>query len=151
MNTLRIYIDTSVVGGCFDKDYSDASRGIFRMAKQGIAILIISPILQDELINAPGEVKNVLMDMPVSCMEPVLLTDEVIELSQAYLDDDVVGPKHRNDTLHVAMATVARADVIVSWNFKHIVHMEKIRGFNAVNLKQGYLPIEIRSPLEVVT
>ena len=50
----------------------------------------------------------------------------------------------------MALATIAKADMIVSWNFRHIVHYDKIRGFNAVNLREGYLPIDIRSPLEVV-
>ena len=121
------------------------------MAERDEAILLVSPILQDELINAPAIVKAKLLEMPGSVLEPVFINDEVIDLSQAYLEARIVGLKHRNDTLHVAMATVARADVIVSWNFRHIVHMEKIRGFNAVNLKQGYLPMEIRSPMEVVS
>jgi len=61
-----------------------------------------------------------------------------------------VGLACGNDALHVALAVVARADMIVSWNFKHIVHFDKMRGFNAVNLKEGYAQLMILSPLEVV-
>ncbi len=62
----------------------------------------------------------------------------------------IVGKRYTTDAFHVALATVAGADVIVSWNCKHIVHLEKIRGFNAVNLLNGFANIEIRTPEEVV-
>ena len=78
------------------------------------------------------------------------MSGEAVQLRDAYLEAEVVGGTHGNDAYHVALATVARADLIVSWNFKHIVHFDKIRGFNAVNLREGYLPMEIRSPREVV-
>jgi hypothetical protein len=71
-------------------------------------------------------------------------------LRDAYLAAGVVGAASENDAHHVALAAVARADLIVSWNFKHIVHVDKIRRFNAVNLIEGYGMIDIRSPLEVV-
>ena len=59
-------------------------------------------------------------------------------------------PKSAADAEHIAAATVAGVDLMVSWNFKHIVHFDKIRGFEAVNLLQGYKPIRIHSPREVV-
>ena len=71
-------------------------------------------------------------------------------LRDRYLAAGVVGPASVDDAHHVALATIAHADLIVSWNFKHIVHFEKIRGFNAVNLREGYQTIEIHSPKEVV-
>ena len=78
------------------------------------------------------------------------MTAESEQLRDAYLAAGVVGPAAMNDAHHVALATVARADLIVSWNFRHIVHVEKIRRFNAVNLMEGYVTIDIRSPREVV-
>ena len=71
-------------------------------------------------------------------------------MRDAYVGAQVVGPSSRNDAHHVALATLARADLIVSWNFKHIVHIDRIRRFNAVNLMEGHPTIEIRSPREVV-
>jgi hypothetical protein len=56
-----------------------------------------------------------------------------------------------DDALHVALATVTRCDKIVSWNFRHIVHSDKIRYYHAVNLMQGYDLIEIFSPKEVIS
>ena len=150
MNILRLYIDTSVVGGCHDPEFTKPSRDVFSFARSRKAVLLISDLLVDELRLAPVEVQQELRDLPSWAMEPISVSVEAIALKDAYLAAGVVSHGHTNDALHVALATVTRADTIVSWNFKHIVHLEKIRGFNAVNLREGYLPIEIRSPLEVV-
>jgi hypothetical protein len=71
-------------------------------------------------------------------------------LRDAYLRAEVLGGGSEKDAHHVALATVAKADIIVSWNFRHIVHFDKIRGFQSVNLREGYAALEIRSPKEVV-
>jgi len=75
---------------------------------------------------------------------------EAERLQDLYLAASVVGPASANDAMHVALAVVSRADMIVSWNFKHIVHYDKMRGFNAVNVREGYGQLMILSPLEVV-
>jgi len=75
----------------------------------------------------------------------------VIHLNPAPRDPCRISPRHANDAHHIALATVALADLVVSWNFKHIVHWDRIRLFNAVNLREGYSPIDIRSPREVVS
>ena len=83
-------------------------------------------------------------------MEYVPETQEARSLRDCYVAAGIVGPAQVNDALHVAQTTVARADVIASWNFKHIVHYDKIRLFNAVNLREGYSLVDIRSPMEIV-
>jgi len=150
MKKLRIYIDTSVVGGCLDDEFKGESLKLLDMVKSGNAIFILSGLLAREIESAPKAVQDVLSGIPASNSDGIALNKEAEDLRDAYLAAGVVGMSQKNDALHVALATVARADMIVSWNFKHIVHYDKIRGFNAVNLKEGYLPIEIRSPLEVV-
>jgi hypothetical protein len=65
-----------------------------------------------------------------------------------YIEENVVGKTSRADCQHIAMATIYRADVLVSWNFKHIVNLERIRGYNSVNLRAGYQMTEIRTPKE---
>lgn len=149
MKRLRIYVDTSVVGGCHDEEFREPSTQLLDMARSGEVTFLVSDLLVTELENAPEEVRATLSGLPASSVEAVDVDGEATELRSAYMAAEVVGPKHENDALHVALATVARADMIVSWNFRHIVHFDKIRGFNAVNLKEGYLPIEIHSPLEV--
>jgi len=146
----RIYPDTSVIGGCVDEEFREHSRRLMDMVREGGAVLLVSDLLLEELARAPEEVKNVLAVLPPSSLENVSFSQEAVNLRNAYLEAGVVGADHQNDAYHVALAAVARADLIVSWNFRHIVHLDKIRGFNAVNLREGYLPMEIRSPLEVV-
>ena len=150
MKQLRIYVDTSVVGGCLDDEFSADSLALMAMARKGEVRLLISRVLADELELAPEEVQNVLSDMPTESLESIEPSVEAKQLRDAYLAAGVVGESQSTDAHHVALATVERADMIVSWNFRHIVHFDKMRGFNAVNLREGYLPIEIHSPKEVV-
>lgn len=71
-------------------------------------------------------------------------------MAEAYLSEGVITKKSRVDAQHIATATTNRVDVLVSWNFKHIVNLERIHGYNSVNLKLGYPMIEIRTPTEVL-
>ena len=146
----RIYVDTSVIGGCCDAEFAEASCRLIEMVKRGDVVLLISALLAEELEDAPPEVKTILGGLPTQGLEFVSASVESRALRDAYLAAAVVGPTHADDAHHVALASLARADMIVSWNFKHIVHFDKIRGFNAVNLREGYPPIAIYSPLEVV-
>jgi len=150
MKKLRIYIDTSVIGGCFDKEFTEESNALIQMAENGEIILLISDLLLAEIELAPPKVANYLDTLHVSCIERFNTSEEAFLLRDNYLKAKVVGPASNNDALHVANATVVKADMIVSWNFKHIVHYDKIREFNAVNLKEGYNMIAIYSPKEVV-
>ena len=150
MRKQRVYIDTSVVGGCFDAKFASESLALFEMARAGIVVFVISDLLLDELLNAPREVQALLADLPGYAYEVVESSFESEALRDSYIDANVVGRASRNDAHHVAIASVERVDMIVSWNFKHIVHLDKIRGFNAVNLQQGYPLVEIRSPKEIV-
>jgi predicted nucleic acid-binding protein len=150
MHKQRIYIDTSVIGGCCDDEFAKESRTLFEMACAGTVTLLISDLLIRELAGAPAVVRQVLEASPEDAFELVTVTEEVEFLRDCYMEAAILGDAARNDALHIATATVYRADLVVSWNFRHIVHVEKIRRFNAVNLVQGYQPIDIRSPKEVI-
>ena len=150
MKRLRVYIDTSVVGGCLDEEFATQSRALMDMVVRGEIILIVSDLLLDELASAPDDVQQVLAALPAEATEVLVRNEESEQLRDAYLADNVVGESATEDAHHVALATVGRADLIVSWNFRHIVHLDKIRAFNAVNIRQGYGLLEIRSPREVV-
>ncbi|NDI17948.1 MAG: PIN domain-containing protein [Verrucomicrobia bacterium] len=150
MKTIRIYVDTSIIGGCCDDEFADASWRLIRMVQNGKIVLMISALLADELENAPSSVKAILDDLPRQSLEFVDESSESRRLRNCYLAAKIVGPAHSTDAHHVALATVSYADLIVSWNFKHIVHYDKIRGFNAINLREGYPPIAIHSPFEVI-
>jgi len=150
MKRLRIYIDTSVIGGCLDEEFAEPSRALLDMARHGEAVLLVSDVLADELVEAPRSVQEVFDALPDESLERIAAADQEQALQQQYLEAGVVTEKAENDALHVAIATVAHADMIVSWNFKHIVNFQRMRGYNAVNLREGYSPIEIHSPWEVI-
>jgi hypothetical protein len=147
---LRVYADTSVFGGCLDPEFDLASLQFFREVRAGRFFLVISAVVTRELIEAPEEVRQVLAQIPVDQVEEIEIDDEVTALRNAYLSAGVVGPASEADAEHIAAATVAEVDLVVSWNFKHIVHFDKIRGFNEVNKLKGYRVLEIHSPMEVI-
>ncbi|RJP25130.1 MAG: PIN domain-containing protein [Candidatus Omnitrophota bacterium] len=150
MKRLRIYVDTSVIGGCFDEEFAEFSLKFMEQVRSGQIILIVSNILMDELELAPSNVKEVIREMSPEFMESVEISMETESLRDAYYRAGIVGEHLINDAHHVAVATVAQADLIVSWNFKHIVHVDKIRKYNSINLQEGYGSIEIRTPREVI-
>ena len=146
----RIYIDTSVIGGCLDKEYDKASKQLWNEFRTGKKVALASDLLLLELEEAPAQVRRLLNDLPANSIEYISLDEEAIALANAYLRDGAVAESSLSDARHIAIATIARADILVSWNFKHIVNLNRIRRFNAVNLKLGYPTIEIRSPSEVL-
>ncbi|MDZ4860147.1 MAG: PIN domain-containing protein [Candidatus Hydrogenedentes bacterium] len=150
MRRLRLYIDTSVIGGCLDNEFRIDSEAILDMAKDGRIILVVSNIMLRELESAPVEVQARFFSLPPKCVEEIEFDVESIYLRDQYLARGIVGPASSVDAHHVALAVVSRADMIVSWNFRHIVHFEKIQGFNSVNIAEGYPQIAIYSPKEVV-
>jgi len=150
MKKLRIYADTSVFGGCFDDEFSEESKSFFKDIKTGKFILIVSTTTLRELDNAPDFVQKVLADLPPNSVELLEYSDEIGFLRDKYLKAAVVNNSCKADAEHVASASIAEVDFIVSWNFKHIVHYDKISGYQAVNLLNGYKPIHIYSPKEVV-
>lgn len=150
MKRTRVYVDTSVIGGCFDEEFATESRALVQAAREGRFVLLVSDLMGDELQVAPSEVLALAAGLPADAIEQVRRNEETVHLRDAYLRAGVVGPRHSVDAHHIALATVWRADLVVSWNFKHVVHWDKIRKFNVVNLQEGYPPIEIRSPREVV-
>lgn len=147
---LRVYADTSVFGGCFDTEFEEASRRFFDEVRQGRIQLVLSDTTLLELTGAPDTVKRVLVDLPPTSLERIPPSDEIEQLRDAYLAHGVVGAAAKRDAEHIAAATIAEVDLIVSWNFKHIVHYEKISGYHGVNLLQGYGEVRIFSPLEVI-
>jgi predicted nucleic acid-binding protein len=146
----KIYIDTSVVGGNFDDEFSEDTIPFFERVKNGELIIIVSDLLEAELLRAPDFVKELLPSIPENQIERIRLSPEAIELADKYIEAKVVGKTSRADCQHIAMATLHNADVLVSWNFKHIVNLDRIRGYNGINFQNGHKMIEIRTPKEII-
>ncbi len=126
------------------------SKQLFDEFKTGKKTAVISDITLDELENARQEVRDLLKLIPESSKEYVLNDEEVEELAVAFLKEGAVTKKFHEDALHIAIATINKVDVLVSWNFKHIVNLDRIKKYNGVNLKHGYTILEIRNPREVL-
>ncbi|MBI4945951.1 MAG: PIN domain protein [Bacteroidetes bacterium] len=146
----RIYIDTSVIGGCFDDEFKEWSVKLFEEFKTGNKIAVISDIAIDELRLARAEVRLHIETTPKKNIEFIAKDKEVDELADKYIKEGAITKKFHEDALHIAMATINKVDVLASWNFKHIVNLERIRKYNAVNLKNGYSILEIRNPRDII-
>jgi predicted nucleic acid-binding protein len=146
----RIYIDTSVIGGYYDEEFKVPTRELFKRLEKDEVTFVISNLLEIELIGAPKIVKELLYQFPPDKFERVELTEESILLADAYIAEKVVGKTSLEDCRHIALATINRVDVLASWNFKHIVNLDRIKGYNSVNYRLGYPMIEIRSPKDLL-
>ena len=144
----RIYIDTSVFGGYFDEEFMEHTIPLFDRIYSGDFVILYSTVTQEELENAPEKIRDLVKKIKVEQTEFIETTDEAIDLASEYITEKVVGKTSFADCLHIALATINRADFLISWNFKHIVNIERIRGYNSINIKNGYKRLEIRSPRE---
>ena len=146
----RIYIDTSVVGGYFDEEFKVATRSFFKRFENNEIIFVVSDLLDVELVRAPHNVRELLHKYSADKFERIELTKDAIKLANMYIQEKVVGKTSVEDCRHIAMATINKVDVLESWNFKHIVNLDRIKGYNSVNFRLGYQMIEIRSPKDLI-
>lgn len=146
----RIYIDTSVIGGCFDEEFEEWSNQLIVEFISGQKIAVVSDITYREIELAPSYVQDKLFAIPFEFIEEVITDQEVDELAGQYIKAEAVSQKFYEDAQHIAIATKHKVDILVSWNFKHIVNIDRIRKYNAINLMLGYSPIEIRTPREIL-
>ena len=149
MRTPTLYLDTSVLGGYFDDEFKEATQELWRQMEQGGFRFFTSFVTVDELTDAPERVREILTTTfaPGNILE---VTGEMEQLAAAYMSRAILTPKYSDDARHVAVCTVARIDYLVSWNFRHLVNVEREKGFNVVNLLQGYPTLRIVNPLELI-
>jgi predicted nucleic acid-binding protein len=151
MNKPRLYFDTSVFGGVYDIEFQKETLQLFDMVKKGEIICVFSDLTEYELETAPEKVKSYFINLDKTTTEFVEITEEVNQMAEEYIREKVVGETSRDDCRHITCATINKVDYLVSWNFKHIVNVFRIRGYNSINLKNGYMPLDIRSPKDIIT
>ncbi len=147
---MRIYVDTSVIGGVFDTEFEKWSKALIDEIRDGKVTMILSDLTLQELEQAPAQVFEVISNIPGKNIEYALLSNGCRTLAEAYMDIGGLSPRLLIDSQHIALATISEVDVLVSWNFRHIVNLEKIQFYNNVNKDHGYTNIEIRTPREVL-
>ncbi len=148
--TQRFYFDTSVFGGVFDKEFEDSILQLFERVKTSNLICVYSDLTESELVDSPENVREYFKTLPKENMERVIVNDEILTLASKYVKEKVVGQTSFDDCVHIATATINKVDILTSWNFKHIVNVYRIRGYNSINIRSNYQPLEIRSPKEIL-
>jgi hypothetical protein len=151
MKAQRVYVDTSVLGGCFDAEFGRWSNALVDDFRAGRLTLVVSELVIAEVADAPMEIRELLTGLMDLGPEIVAVSQEALTLADAYQEHGILTPKFYADGMHIAVATIAEVDLLVSWNFRHIVRYDKIRLFTAVNLERGYKPLAIYSPMEVAS
>lgn len=121
------------------------------MVKKGEITCVYSDLCEYELENAPDKVKEHFLNIDKEKTEFVEITEEINQLAEEYVNEKVVGETSIDDCRHIACATLNKVDYLISWNFKHIVNVFRIRGYNAINIKNGHIQLEIRSPKDIIT
>ena len=146
----RVYLDTSVFGGYFESEFEFWTKMLFDKIIKGEIKMLYSQMTEIELAGAPPHIKDLIKKIADEHIEFLTITDEATQLAEHYIRENVVGKISRADCVHIAIATLNNADILTSWNFKHIVNVSRIRGYNGVNYKLGHKLLEIRTPREIL-
>ena len=150
MKKPRLYFDTSVFGGISDIEFQKETEMLFEMVKNGEITCVYSDLCEYELENAPEKVKLNFLNLDKNHIEFVEITENINELAEEYIKEKVVGESSIEDCRHIACATINKVDYLISWNFKHIVNVFRIKGYNSINIKNGHIQLDIRSPKEIL-
>lgn len=152
-----IYLENSVFGFYYDKKLENrnkeyATRVLFEQIKSGMFKAFTSPVTIRELSDAPESIRYKLLALVKDYNIEVVNVDEkeLESLVKGYMDEHIVFEEFEDDARHVAFATIFKVDILVSFNLEHIANEWSTRRFNAVNLKEGYSTIVIRTPEEVI-
>lgn len=154
MKILKIYFDTSVFNFAIAEDVPverEITLKLLDEVKNGKYEVFISEVVLREISRAPQQKAVELRDCIKKINpEQLILDDNVLALAKEYIEKGVIPSKYEDDALHIAFASVNNLDVIVSWNFTHIVKLKTKREVTGINTLMGYKTIEICSPEEVV-
>jgi len=145
----RVYVDNTVVSGMFDYHLPERvkhTKLFWDAVQRGEFVIIVSDVLADEAVRAPKHVRNFFDDLPKIQIKRIDSTDESDNLAMQYVGANVITKNHINDCKHIAIATIARADAVVSWNQGDMVNPHRIPRYNEVNEKQGHQKITILTP-----
>ena len=117
MKTQRIYLDTSVIGGCFDTEFQEWSEVLMDDFRRGRYIAVISEITAKEIEPAPDFVRELYSELLSLPVEVIDVDENALSLTQHYMTHSILSQRFMNDMLHIVLATIAEVDVLVSWNF----------------------------------
>ncbi len=147
---VTVYADTSVIGGCFDEEFEEFSVKLMEEFRMGSKRLVVSDLVLSELQDARAEIQSQLENIPTDFKIEIKRNNSAIKLADEYIKAGAISKKYHADALHIALATVNKISILASWNFKHIVNVNRIKLYNTINLRMGYDAIEIQTPREIL-
>jgi hypothetical protein len=110
----------------------------------------ISTLVLEEVGRAPESVREkIAMELRRSPLAVLEESPESLALAQTYVSAGAIPADYEDDARHIAIATFNDIRVIVSWNFRHMVNIERKRKINSVNLREGHPLLDLVSPWEV--
>ncbi|MEW6608889.1 MAG: type II toxin-antitoxin system VapC family toxin [bacterium] len=154
MRKLKLYVDTSVWNFYFADDAPekrDVTKDFFDLVRKGEYEVFISEVVLKEISDA-SELKKtqlgkLIKSYPVIELE---ITEEAVEMAKSYMAKGILPEKKEDDALHVAIATAAEMDAVVTWNYQHLANLRKAELFHSASLEKGYFKkLEIVTPMEV--
>lgn len=144
---MKLYLDTSIFGGYYDEEFAEETKKLFELIRSNNIVVFYSEIVVRELEKAPSHVRELLRGLKLTSELP--LNSEALALADLYIQSGALTKKSFDDACHVAVATLGGAELVVSWNCKHLVQYSRIKGFNSINLRLGHRLIDIRTPPEI--
>lgn len=150
MRKLKIYLDTSVISHLKQDDVPEKMQDtltLWSKIKAGEYEVFISDVTLDE-IDQCYEPKRTLMLEYLDSIEYTVLNvnEEIYDIAYKFIENNVLTTKSFDDCRHISCALVNECDVIVSWNFKHIVNHRTIKGVKLISAITGYNEVSIYSP-----
>jgi len=150
MRKLKLYLDTSFMSHLHQLDAPEKMNDTLSLwgdIRAGEYKAVISEVTARELMNAPEPKRSIIADYLLEAdFEVLQITPEVDELAQEIINRAILRPKSLDDCTHIAAAILNNCDIIVSWNFKHLVNIRTINGVREIVVSRYYKPIDIYSP-----
>ncbi len=152
---IKLYLDTSVINFAISEQgvakEKEVTLQLFEQIKRGRFEAGISEVVLREISRAPEKKARALMEVLRGVpLVNLIVSEDAERLANKYVEETIIPQKYREDALHIAMAAVYEYDVVVSWNFEHMVKVKTRREVHGVNLMMGYKSIDIATPEEVI-
>jgi len=147
----KIYLDSSVPSRYYDDERPEEKRVTRLWWKNELPEyeVVVSAVTVGEIQKTEEpDIRDKLLEL-IKDIKALPVTPECEKLADLYIDNKIVKEKFRNDALHIAVASVNRVDILVSWNFGHMVNLKTRTKVNAINLLNDYDEINIVSPYEL--
>ena len=150
MRKLKIYLDTSVISYLEQEDVPqkmEQTRKVWEILKLGEYQIIISDLVLAEINECKEPKRSILNEYLAEIYyERVNITKKTEEIANEIISQKILNPKSFDDCLHIASAILNDCNIIISWNFKHMVNVDTINGIRKITFARKYNNIEICAP-----